>query len=423
MKPSNFDYTGWLQRRVGFSLAGAAVLVVVLQVLTILLPVGRDAQQTPVLLYIGVLAVSAALLLWSGLSCRIWGRYLQVAVFVGTAFLSAATSSAGNLTSLLFLAIAIMLYAEYEEDYRGLWWKVAILLSIHLGILAVSAVGRGPQGFVAIGLVATVLAVGVLGVVVVSIFAARHSRYRHQQQALEAAVAERTRELQSAVESRDTALQELQAALNERETLMQELHHRSKNNLQLVKSLIDLSESQSEEPALKAALEKASNRILSIALVHEQLYVSERFGDVELRGYVDTLASAIGDSQAARVTTDTYGAEGITVGLDFAVPFGLVLTELISNAFEHAKPPDGTEVHVGVTLSTVDGQVRCVVADNGAADPDSIDFDGADSMGLTIARGLARQLEGTLDLEAAPEGGVRSVLTAPLPPAPSTTSE
>jgi two-component sensor histidine kinase len=393
------DVRGWLQRRVGTTFAGTALAVAILQAAVLVFGMDPEAPARIVIINIASLSLVAVLFVWSGRRSSIWGAGLQVAVLILIAFVSAATSDPAELTSFVFLAVAVVLSLEYFNEASRLRLALGMLLATYLVVLTVNQISKAPTGTAAAStLFAVLLALAGLSVMIFAIVQARQMRYEREHALLEGTVAERTAELQ--------------AAVRERETIMQELHHRSKNNLQLVKSLLDLSESQVADERVSSSLQKSSDRILSIALVHEQLYRSDRFGDVNLRGYLADLVSALSEQRSGRVHLHASNIEGLVTSIDVAVPLGLVVTELVSNAFEHGDPPGEEGVTVTVDVMIEGTRLSCTVADNGEGDAEQIDFEASESMGLSIARGLCQQLSGSLEIGADPDGGVRAKVTA-----------
>lgn len=197
------------------------------------------------------------------------------------------------------------------------------------------------------------------------------------------------REARRAIEIADA----LRANLKERETLLQEVHHRVKNNLQVISSLINIQRRAVADPTARAALTECQTRVQAIGLVHEQLYRFADYARVPFSTYVDSLASTI-----ARA----IGAEHITVALDIAVtllpvdtaiPCGLIINELLTNAFKHAFP-DGRAGGIRVGLhQAADGFCELTVADDGVGLP----ADGTgNSLGMHLVETLVAQLGGTL---------------------------
>jgi PAS domain S-box-containing protein len=191
---------------------------------------------------------------------------------------------------------------------------------------------------------------------------------------------------------------ELAKSLKEREVLLQEVHHRVKNNLQVISSLINMQTRQLDPGASRSALEQCQTRVLAIALIHEKLYQSQDYSAVHFAEYARSLAAnvfhALGISQT-HVTLEV-AIEDIPIGVDSAIPCGLVINELITNALKHAFPCGrGGTIRVG--LGRIAGGRVCLrVDDDGVGVPPGFDVQIASSMGLQLVCTLAEQLEGEL---------------------------
>lgn len=205
------------------------------------------------------------------------------------------------------------------------------------------------------------------------------------------------------ITERRLAEEALRDSLKEKEGLLKEVHHRVKNNLQVITSLLRLESRRRHEPETREVLSDMQGRIRSMALLHETLYKTGRFGRVDLAGYLQQLAT-----QLFRAQNAAPGAVGlvlelspVAVAIDQAIPCGLIVNELLTNSLKHAFP-DGRSGEVRVGLEVVGGRVQLRVSDTGAGL--SIDFDsrrGA-SLGLQLVSDLARQLGGALEIGPGP---------------------
>ncbi|MDY7029439.1 MAG: histidine kinase dimerization/phosphoacceptor domain -containing protein [Spirochaetota bacterium] len=213
--------------------------------------------------------------------------------------------------------------------------------------------------------------------------------------------------------------QRLKRALNERETLLDEINHRVKNNLNVVVSLLNLQSDRigSVEEAQEALL-KTKNRIFSMALTHEKLYQSEDFSDVKMRPYIETLASNIhtlfGDHQEVLIETDV---QEVCLPIGYAIPCGIIINELLMNAYTHAFPAvdgggagsssgSGPEGRIRIRLYESDNsRYILTVEDNGTGLPDDFAIETLDSLGLNLVQILAEQLGGSMSIRS--EGGTR----------------
>lgn len=193
--------------------------------------------------------------------------------------------------------------------------------------------------------------------------------------------------------------QALAQALRDKEVLLREVYHRVKNNLQVVQSLLNLQARAMPEPGAQAALQEMSHRVRAMVLVHEQLHRSESLSEVDLERYVADLVQqlVLGSGRGTDEITVHTTVWPLAVGVDSAVPLGLLLSELVSNALKHAFP-DGRHGEIAVSIAPEpDGQgVRIGVSDNGCGLPRNFDLAETRSMGLQLAAALAGQLGGEL---------------------------
>ncbi len=207
---------------------------------------------------------------------------------------------------------------------------------------------------------------------------------------------------------------ELTNSLTEREVLLQEVHHRVKNNLQVISSLISMQARKLEEGTSRDALEECETRVQSIALVHEQLYQSKDYARVSISAYARSLASnvfrALGVSPA-RVSLQ-LAIDDVELAVDRAIPCGLLLNELITNSLKHGFK-DGRSGNVRVELGLLEGGLlRLAVTDDGAGLPDGMDILKSESLGLQLICTLAEQLEAKLEV-GGQRGGAAFKLTFP----------
>ena len=206
----------------------------------------------------------------------------------------------------------------------------------------------------------------------------------------------------------------LTASLREKEVLLKEVHHRVKNNLQIVSSLLELQSDALDDAALLAQFRDSQDRIRSMALVHETLYQSQELARLDLARYIHTLSAQLVQSYTVdpqRITIRIQ-VEPVVLDIDQAIPCGLILNELLSNAFKYAFPQNRTgAVHVELHADTAQ-QAALVVRDNGIGFQDELDFRHTESLGPQLVAMLTEQLQGTIALERA--DGTTFTLTFPV---------
>jgi PAS domain S-box-containing protein len=194
----------------------------------------------------------------------------------------------------------------------------------------------------------------------------------------------------------------IEQALQEKDLLLGEIHHRVKNNLQIVHSLLDLQSGQISDPQVVAMLRDSQNRVHSMALIHQTLYLSKDFAKVDfgsfLESFVPVLVSSYAvHSNSVRLEID---AHGVALPINTAIPSGLIVNELVSNALKHAFPA-GRKGKIRLELKPADDRNLILsVTDDGIGLPEGLDIRRNDgSLGLQLVAMLSKQLRGTLDVQ------------------------
>jgi PAS domain S-box-containing protein len=216
--------------------------------------------------------------------------------------------------------------------------------------------------------------------------------------------------------------QEIKKSLEEKEVLLTEIHHRVKNNLQIISSLLDLQFESLEElqnPQVLQAYQHSKDRIRSMALVHENLYQSGDLARIDITEYthnlVDYFFSTYG-KLAKNVTSQVQidsTLSSLSLSMEIAIPIGLILTELLSNALKHAFPHDRKgEIHVVFSRETP-GTLTLKVCDNGAGLPEDIDISSLQTLGLELVTMLTHQVKGTVEIDRS--SGTAVKITFPYP--------
>jgi ammonium transporter len=190
-------------------------------------------------------------------------------------------------------------------------------------------------------------------------------------------------------------------SLKEKEMLLREIHHRVKNNLQVISSLIGLqSRYRKDDQAIEMAKE-SQNRIKAMALIHEKLYRSKDFANVEFSDYIKNLVNDLFASY--RVSTSRVALKldikNISLGIDTAIPTGLIVNELVSNSLKYAFP-EGMDGEIRISLRSLNnGEKELIVSDNGVGLPESLDIEKAESLGLRMITNLTeRSLHGKVNI-------------------------
>jgi two-component sensor histidine kinase len=190
----------------------------------------------------------------------------------------------------------------------------------------------------------------------------------------------------------------LRTSLREKDILLKEVHHRVKNNMQIISSLLFLQSSYVRDPYDVDLFRESQLRVKSMAMVHERLYRSEDLSSIEFSDYVETIADELLASYSRPGIELRTRVDDIRFGVDVAIPCGLLITELVTNAIKHAFP-DGRGGHIDIEGSSEGGIMHLTVKDDGVGYPAHVDFNGGETLGVTLMKGLTDQLEGTITVD------------------------
>ncbi len=199
-------------------------------------------------------------------------------------------------------------------------------------------------------------------------------------------------------------------SLREKEVLLKEIHHRVKNNMQIVSSLLSLQLDSLQDEKSRSLFMEAQGRISSMALVHEKLYQSNDLARINFTEYLQELTDNLTGALGARTRGIALRLEiaQVQLGIDTAIPCGLIINELASNAYKHGFPQGGPG-EVTLTFERLeDNRLRLVVADNGRGIPAGFDFSRSKTLGMQLVHTLVRQLRGTIEIQGPP--GARFIL-------------
>ena len=204
------------------------------------------------------------------------------------------------------------------------------------------------------------------------------------------------------ITERKRAEERIGASLKEKEVLLQEIHHRVKNNLQVISSLLKLQSRKIGDERCAEMLNESQNRVKTMALIHEKLYQAEDLARIDLGGYIKSLMRGLFIAygpEAGRIAP-RIEVEDIRLGVNYAMPCGLVINELVSNSLKHAFP-DGKKGEIRIVMRRIEGdEVELVVSDNGIGIPESLEFGNPESLGLRLVTMLVEdQLGGQVELD------------------------
>jgi two-component system, sensor histidine kinase PdtaS len=192
----------------------------------------------------------------------------------------------------------------------------------------------------------------------------------------------------------------LRKSLKEKEVLLKEIHHRVKNNMQIISSLISLQTDYADNEDTIKMFEDSKNRIRSMALIHEKLYQSDDISLIDFSDYIESLASRLLEfyGYAERRVGLKVEADNISLSIDSAIPCGLIINELVSNSIKHAFPGERVGM-IKIGMHKQSDEYVLTVEDNGIGFPEDIDFRKTDSLGLQIVQTLTLQLGGQIELQ------------------------
>ncbi len=241
---------------------------------------------------------------------------------------------------------------------------------------------------------------------------------RRANEDLEKRVRERTEELSRANElllseiaARKNAEQEITRSLDEKVLLLREIHHRVKNNLQIIASLLKLQSRYITDQKVLESIQDSQSRVRAMALVHERIYRSHNISDINLREYLNYLTRQISQFYHTRQfpVTMSVEMEDLVANIDTVIPIGLIMNELISNSLKHAFP-DSRKGTIRIQCTAQEPDIlRFIYHDSGVGMPRGLDWKTTESLGLRLINNLVDQLDGSIELEEG-EGTTFSIM-------------
>lgn len=200
---------------------------------------------------------------------------------------------------------------------------------------------------------------------------------------------------------------EVTKQLREKEILLQEVHHRVKNNLQVMSSLIKLQARYIKDEKMLELIKETGGRIQSMAIVHTKLYNSGNFEFINFGEYVKALVENFQNTYGYKLRNIKFeiGIHDIIINIDTAIPCGLIINELISNSIKYAFPGDAAGT-ISISLCRIDGgKLKMVIRDDGTGVAEGLDLSKADSLGIQLVTLLTRQMNGTLEVKSSKQSG------------------
>ncbi|AUB55144.1 histidine kinase dimerization/phosphoacceptor domain -containing protein [Methanobacterium subterraneum] len=229
-------------------------------------------------------------------------------------------------------------------------------------------------------------------------------RYREH---LEELVEERTKELEKTnrklkkeIIAHEKAEEELKDSLDEKEILVKEIHHRVKNNLMIISSLLNLQSHYITDEKSLNIFKESQNRAKSMALIHERLYRTDSMRRIDFDDYIHTLATDLFHIYRLGPGINlTLDLESVKLDVNSAIPLGLIVNELVTNSLKYAFPDGKGELSIKFRSLNRGDEFELVISDNGVGFPQDLDFRKVDSLGLQLVCNLTNQLNGTIDLD------------------------
>jgi PAS domain S-box-containing protein len=207
--------------------------------------------------------------------------------------------------------------------------------------------------------------------------------------------------IRSDITSRKQAEETIKTSLKEKEVLIREIYHRTKNNMQVISSILGLKAAVIDDVYIKSILQDMKDRIQTIALVHKKLYQSQNLSSVDLKDYISDLTNLLIDSHSndSEKISLVLDLDSIYIDLDTAVPCGLIINELISNSLKYAFPGDRKGV-IKVVLKKLDEEIiELMVSDDGIGIPEGDDYLNRNTLGMQLLQGIAEdQLMGKINI-------------------------
>jgi PAS domain S-box-containing protein len=207
--------------------------------------------------------------------------------------------------------------------------------------------------------------------------------------------------IRSDITERKQAEEQIKESLKEKEVLLKEIHHRVKNNLQIISSLLNLQSSSIEEQRILEILKACESRVASMALIHEQLYQSTDLARIDLAEYVENLTANLLNSYElhSQQVALKIDVENIFLSINTAIPCGLIINELVSNSLKYAFSSGSPgEIHIKIHVKN-GNQIMLVVSDNGIGLSQDFDFQNTETLGLQLVTALTTQLRGSIKVE------------------------
>ena len=398
------DHSAFLQRQVAISVGVTSILLAAVSFVRLIAFFGDTLLQALLDPNVILVVIVGMVFLLTTLKTGKAGRIVQVATCYLVACGTAVDISGGDLTSTVYLIAAMMLATEYgiltDRPHAIIGSSIVVYIGIFFGAtyIRIGAI---------LASVHLLIIAGAVAFVFVAIIRTRLEQVKNRENELETKVAQRTEGLRREVKRRaeledslrETAIRSQRLA-SERALLLHELHHRTKNDLQLIASMIRLHGEDDKNSTKQDLLVAAEDRIMAIALVHEYLYSSEELSAIGLANYLDGLIAHMRSAHSgAQIAIEQEINTDLSVGIEPAIHLGLAINELVQNSRKHAFP-NGRKGTVIIAVKEIDENLQLVLSDDGIGMGDTSKALQSGSVGIEIVKGLAAQLEGEISVQS-----------------------
>jgi two-component sensor histidine kinase len=348
--------------------------------------------------------VSAVAGVWTARAPSRLASIGQVLLFIAVGYVLALHARAGDVTSAVFAWLGGFLAFEYGLMRRRRSLKLLLMVGTYVMLLASGLWLRSDA--TPLGALHTIATIAALVYATWFLVDRRWARHVERSDELERRVRARTAELAAGLDEAQKLSDRLEIALRketdlkqQKELLLREVHHRTKNNMQMVSSLISLELSNVADPDTAIALENSTRRVRALAVVHEELHRSSNLAVVDLATYLRSLVRNLRSSvSSSRVTIEVDAPDSAPADVDTAIPLGLIVNELVHHAVMHALL-EASDGWVSVSLASDDEHYLLALRDNGCKVPcggEDSEHEEEDRVSLSLVRGLAAQLHGEL---------------------------
>jgi two-component sensor histidine kinase len=322
--------------------------------------------------FIGILFLLTAFMMhW--IAC-----FLQVILIIIPAYYAALFSTSGDLTSAIILLTGYVLALEYGFLTKWFHTKTIVIAGLYFVILFLGV--NSNEDSTLVSALHSVLGTGLIVSIVYLVVQNQIVKDRMRAEKLEVKVTEQTRDLQK--------------ALKQKETLLREVHHRTKNNMQLISSLINLEYSEAEDENARMSADISMRRIQSLAIAHEYLHQSENIQNINLKDYVEGFLSVLAsDFISSNIKISSSIDTGIITNIDGAIPLGLIINELVTNSYKYAFNVR-QNAEITINIHQLHREVFVLVEDNGSGMSEIDNIEDSDKLGLQIVVRLIKQING-----------------------------